>query len=128
MPFTGGRHCSERGKKSFSTAARQKTVGERLYADHAKAAVMAYLERLARDGFARCSEADNGVIELTLSSGEVFFSGRRPSHVSSDAVPLTLDRDLCLIPTDDRNLRKCPRMLRHKIRISKQGPEWVIVR
>jgi hypothetical protein len=76
MPFTGGRHCSERRKKSFSTAVRHNTLGERRYADHAKAAVMAYVERLARDGFARCSEADNGVIELTLSSGEVFHLGK----------------------------------------------------
>jgi hypothetical protein len=59
-------------KKSCSNAARHNTLGERLYADHAKAAVMEYVQRLARDGFARCSTADNGVIELTLSSGEVF--------------------------------------------------------
>jgi hypothetical protein len=76
MPFNGRPHCIERRKKNCSTAARHNTLGERRYADQAKAAVMEYVQRLARDEFARCSAADNGVIELTLSSGEVFHLGK----------------------------------------------------
>jgi len=76
MSFTGGVHCKERRKKSCGAAARRDAPGKRRDADPAKAAVMAYVERLARDGFARCSEADNGVIELALSSGEVFHLGK----------------------------------------------------
>jgi hypothetical protein len=49
--------------------------GRRCDADPAKAKVMAYVELLIRDGFARCSRADNGVIELTLSTSEVFHFG-----------------------------------------------------
>jgi hypothetical protein len=40
----------------------------------AKAAVIAYAERLVRGGLARFSKVDGGV-ELTLSSGEVFLLG-----------------------------------------------------
>jgi hypothetical protein len=76
MPVTGGLHCQERRKKTCSRAARDGTPVKRRYADPAKAAVMAYVERLVRNGFARCVEADNGVIELTLSSGEVFHLGK----------------------------------------------------
>jgi hypothetical protein len=36
---------------------------------------MAYVERLARGGIVRYREIDNGVIELTLWSGEVFELG-----------------------------------------------------
>jgi hypothetical protein len=73
--LTGGLHRKERHRQSYSVAAKRSTLGKRRDADPAKAAVMAYLARLARDGFARRSEADNGVIELTLSSGEVFQLG-----------------------------------------------------
>jgi hypothetical protein len=45
---------------------------KRRYADPDKAFVMTYVTRLVLDGFARCSEADNGILEFTLSSGEVF--------------------------------------------------------
>jgi hypothetical protein len=71
MPFTCGRR-----KKSFSTGARCNTLVEGRDTENAKAAVMASVDRLARDGFARCAEADNGVVELTLSSGEVFHLGK----------------------------------------------------
>jgi hypothetical protein len=36
---------------------------------------MAYVERLARNGFALYREIESGVIELTLWSGEVFELG-----------------------------------------------------
>jgi hypothetical protein len=49
-----------------------RTRGKRRRADPAKTAVMAYMERLVRDGLAWRSETDSGAIELTLSSGEVF--------------------------------------------------------
>jgi hypothetical protein len=75
MSFPGGLHCKERRKKSDRSASRLNTLGKRRDADPAKAAVMAYVKRLVRDGFGRCFEADNGVIELTLTSGEVFHLG-----------------------------------------------------
>jgi hypothetical protein len=63
------------GKKLCSTAATHGTRGKRRRADPAKTAVMAYMERLVRDGLAWRSETDSGAIELTLSSGEVFHIG-----------------------------------------------------
>jgi len=52
-----------------------RSQSKRRCADPAKAAVMAYVERLVRDGLASCSKVDSGVIELTLASGEVFHLG-----------------------------------------------------
>lgn len=77
MHPTGGLHCKKRDKKICSTVAAHGTRGERRLADSAKAAVMTYVGRLVRDGLAWCSEMDNGVIELTLSSGEVFHFGKQ---------------------------------------------------
>jgi hypothetical protein len=73
MHPTGRRHRKERGKKISSTAPTQCIGGKRRSADPAKAAVMAYVERLVRDGLAFCAEIDNGVTELTLSSGQVLL-------------------------------------------------------
>ena len=56
-------------------AAVRNDAGKRRDSDPAKAAVLAYVERLVRGGLARRSEIDNGVIELTLASGEVFHLG-----------------------------------------------------
>jgi len=64
----------ECGKEICSKAEAHGIRGKRC-ADPAKAAVMAYVERLARDGLACCSKLD-GVIELTLASGEVFHLGK----------------------------------------------------
>jgi hypothetical protein len=72
MPFNGGR-CRKERKKSYSSAAN--TLGKRRATDPAKALVMAYVERLARNGFVLYREIDSGVIELTLWSGEVFELG-----------------------------------------------------
>jgi glycerol-3-phosphate cytidylyltransferase len=74
MHLTGGPHCKERGKKVCSTA--NDAPRKRRFADPAKAAVMVYVERLVRNGLAWCSEMDDGIIELTLSSGEVFHLGK----------------------------------------------------
>jgi hypothetical protein len=74
MHPTGGLHCKERGEKVRSAA--HGTRGKRRFADPAKTAVMAYVERLVRDGLAWCSEMDDGIIELTQSSGEVFHLGK----------------------------------------------------
>jgi hypothetical protein len=76
MHPTGGRHRKERGKKISSTAATQRIGGKRRSDDPAKAAVMAYVERLVRDGLASCAEIDNGATELTLSSGQVLLLER----------------------------------------------------
>ena len=76
MHPTGGRHRKERGKKISSPAATQRIGGKRRSADSAKAAVLAYVERLVRDGLASCAEIDNGATELTLSSGQVLLLGR----------------------------------------------------
>jgi hypothetical protein len=76
MHPTGGRHRKERGKKISSTPATQRIGGKRGSADRAKAAVMAYVERLVRDGLASCAEIDNGATELTLSSGQVLLLER----------------------------------------------------
>jgi hypothetical protein len=75
MHPTGGLHCQECGKEICSTAEAHGIRGKRC-ADPAKAAVMAYVERLARDGLACCSKLDSAVIELTLASGEVFHLGK----------------------------------------------------
>jgi hypothetical protein len=72
MPFNGGRCCKGR-KKSYRSAAN--TLGKRRATEPTKALVMAYVERLARGGIVRYREIDNGVIELTIWSGEVFELG-----------------------------------------------------
>jgi hypothetical protein len=74
MHPTGGLRCKELGKKVCSTA--HGTRGKQRCADPAKAVVMKYVQRLVRDGLAWCSEMDNGITELTLSSGEVFLLGK----------------------------------------------------
>jgi hypothetical protein len=76
MHPTGGRHRKERGQKVSSTAAIQRVGGKRRSAEPAKTIVMAYVERLVRDGLASCAEIDNGGTELTLSSGQVLLLGR----------------------------------------------------
>jgi hypothetical protein len=76
MHSTGGWHRKERGKKTSRTAS-QSARRKRRCGDPAKAAVMAYMERLVRDGLASCAEMNDGAMDLTLSSGEVFHLGRR---------------------------------------------------
>jgi hypothetical protein len=75
MHLTGALRRKVRRKKSRRAAATRAADGQRRYADPAKAKVMAYVEQLVREGYARRSKADNGVIELTLSTGEVFHFG-----------------------------------------------------
>jgi hypothetical protein len=76
MHPTGGLHRKRRGKKVCSTAATHGTRRKRRCADPARAAVMAYVDRLVRDGLAWRSEVDSGATELTLASGEVFHLGK----------------------------------------------------
>jgi hypothetical protein len=76
MHLTGGARCKERRKKTCRGAAAQVVRRKRRCVDPAKASVMAYVRGLVRDGFARCTQADKGILELTLSSGEVFRLGK----------------------------------------------------
>jgi hypothetical protein len=50
MHLTGGLHCNEQRKKICGTAATHDPLGKRRYAGAAKAAVMAYVKQLVRDG------------------------------------------------------------------------------
>jgi hypothetical protein len=75
MDSSGGARPRERRKKSRSTAVGRTMFGKHWHPDPAKAAVLAHLGQLVRDGNARWSHAGNGVVELTLSSGEVFHLG-----------------------------------------------------
>jgi hypothetical protein len=76
MHLTGGPHSKERRKRIGGKSLTHDALSKRRYADPAKAVVMAYVKQLVRNGFARRSEAGNGVIELTPSSGEVFHLGK----------------------------------------------------
>jgi len=76
MHLTGGLHCNERRKEICDTAATHHPLGKRCYVDAPRAAVMAYVKQLVRDGFAQCAKRGNGAIELTLSTGEVFHLGK----------------------------------------------------
>ena len=75
MQPTGGRHRKKRGN-NISYTASQGARRNRRCADPARAVVMAYVERLVRDGLASCAEMDNGATELTLSGGAVLHLGR----------------------------------------------------
>jgi hypothetical protein len=74
MHPTGGLHRKGRGKKVSNTA--HATRGKRCCADPDKAAVMACVEQLVRDGLAWRREIHNGATALTLLSGEVFHLGK----------------------------------------------------
>ena len=75
MDSSGGVRRRERCKKSRSAAAGRTMFRKNWHPDAAKAAVLAHLGQLVRDGNARWSPAGNGVVELVLSSGEVFHLG-----------------------------------------------------
>jgi hypothetical protein len=61
-----------RGRKSIYVTLVQERFATGVYADPANAAVMSFVRQLARQGLARRTALCNGVIELTLVSGEVF--------------------------------------------------------
>ena len=61
-----------RGRKTIYVTLAQERLPTDVYADPAKTAVMSFVRQLARQGFARRTALCNGVIELTLVSGEVF--------------------------------------------------------
>jgi hypothetical protein len=58
-------------KKLCATLARDRLATD-AYADPAKTAVISFVQQLARQGLARWTAPGNGIIELTLFSGEVF--------------------------------------------------------
>jgi hypothetical protein len=72
MALTGGVRAEEHGRKICGTVATRDHPAERLDADPAKPAVMTYIGQLVRSGLANWAAMDNGEIELTLLSGEVF--------------------------------------------------------
>jgi hypothetical protein len=61
-----------RGRKSIYVTLVQERFATGVYADPANAAVLSFVRQLARQGLARRTALCNGVIELTLVSGEVF--------------------------------------------------------
>jgi hypothetical protein len=61
-----------RGRKRIYVTLVQERFATGVYADPANAAVMSFVRQLARQGLARRTALCNGVIELTLVSGEVF--------------------------------------------------------
>ena len=46
-----------------------------VYGDPAKTAVMSFARQLAREGLAQWTALGNGIVEVTLFSGEVFHLG-----------------------------------------------------
>jgi hypothetical protein len=60
-----------RRKKIRATLARERLATD-ANGNPAKTAVMTFVGHLARQGFARWAALGNGIIELTLFSGEVF--------------------------------------------------------
>jgi hypothetical protein len=60
-----------RYRKKIGTLAQERLTTE-VYADPAKTAVMSFVRQLARQGLAQWTALGNGIIELTLFSGEVF--------------------------------------------------------
>ena len=63
-----------RRKKIYATLA-QESLATDATADPAKTAIMSFLRQLARQGLAKRTALGNGIIELTLCSGEVFHLG-----------------------------------------------------
>ena len=61
-----------RGHKRIYVTLVQERFATGVYADPANAAVISFVRQLARQGLARWTAPGNGVIELTLVSGEVF--------------------------------------------------------
>ena len=60
-----------RCRKKIGTSAQERlTTG--VDGDPAKTAVMSFVRQLARQGLAQSTALGNGIIELTLFSGEVF--------------------------------------------------------
>jgi hypothetical protein len=60
-----------RCRKKIDTLTQKRLMTE-VYADPAKTAVMSFVRQLARQGLAHWTALSNGIIEVTLFSGEVF--------------------------------------------------------
>jgi hypothetical protein len=63
---------AERHRKKLYATLAQDRLATDAYADPAKIAVISFVRQLARRGLARWAAPGNGIIELTLFSGEVF--------------------------------------------------------
>jgi len=61
-----------RGRKRIYVTLVQERFATGVYADPANAAVMSFVRQLARQGLAQWTALSNGIIEVTLFSGEVF--------------------------------------------------------
>jgi hypothetical protein len=61
-----------RCRKKISVTLVQEWLATGVYADPAKTAVKSFVRQLARQGLAQWTALGNGIIELTLVSGEVF--------------------------------------------------------
>jgi len=60
------------GRKRIYVTLVQERFATGVYADPANAAVMSFVSQLARQGLAQWTGLGNGIIEVTLFSGEVF--------------------------------------------------------
>ena len=62
-----------RRRKKIGATLERLTTG--VYADPAKTAVMSFARQLAREDLAQWTALGNGIVEITLFSGEVFHLG-----------------------------------------------------
>ena len=62
-----------RRRKKIGATLERLTTG--VYANPAKTAVMSFARQLAREGLAQWTALGNGIVEVTLFSGEVFHLG-----------------------------------------------------
>ena len=62
-----------RRRKKIGATLERLTTG--VYANPAKTAVMSFAGQLAREGLAQWTALGNGIVEVTLFSGEVFHLG-----------------------------------------------------
>jgi hypothetical protein len=61
-----------RRRKKICATLAQDGFATSVYSDPAKTAVMSFVRQLTRRDLAQWTALDNGIIELTLLSGEVF--------------------------------------------------------
>jgi hypothetical protein len=61
-----------RHRKKISVTLVEERLATAIYGDPAKTAVMSFVRQLARKDLAQWTALDNGIVELTLFSGEVF--------------------------------------------------------
>jgi hypothetical protein len=64
-----------RYRKKICLTLVEERLATTVYGDQAKAALIAFVTQSAREGLAQWTTLGNGIIELTLFSGEVFHLG-----------------------------------------------------